>query len=453
MGEQVEGQARTAAFAPPPRPSKIVAIHVNYRSRAAERGATPRFPSYFLKPPSTLSTDGAVVERPMGCELLAFEGEITLVIGRTTRRIDAGDAWGHVAHVAAANDLGVYDLRYADRGSNVRSKGWDGCTPLGPLIPAGELDAADLRIVTRVNGSVVQEGHTSELIFPLPVLVADLSRVMTLEPGDVILTGTPAGSRPVQPGDVVEVEVCGRSTVRTTIADSTEPLSAVGPPPKLTPADRAAAVGANAPRPVELTDELRSLLSSVSTATLTSQLQRRGIRSTFFTGLAPLQPGTRLLGYVYTLRYVPQREDLLGELQAGINAQKRAVESIGPDEVLVIEAREQDGAGTIGDILAMRAYRRGAAGVVTDGCVRDSPSLARMSLPVYARAPHAATLGRLHLPLDANIPIACAGVLVMPGDLIVGDDEGAMVLPAALAEEVARDALEQRSGRRSHWSG
>ena len=114
---------------------------------------------------------------------------------------------------------------------------------------------------------------------------------MTLEPGDVILTGTPAGSRPVQPGDVVEVEVCGRSTVRTTIADSTEPLSAVGPAPKLTPADRAAAVGANAPRPVELTDELRSLLSSVSTATLTSQLQRRGIRSTFFTGLAPLQPG------------------------------------------------------------------------------------------------------------------------------------------------------------------
>ena len=119
------------------------------------------------------------------------------------------------------------------------------------------------------------------------------------------------------------------------------------------------------------------------------------------------------------------------------------MESIGPDEVLVIEAREQDGAGTIGDILAMRAHRRGAAGVVTDGCVRDSPSLARMSLPVYARAPHAATLGRLHLPLDTNIPIACAGVLVMPGDLIVGDDEGAMVLPAALAEEVARDALEQ----------
>jgi 2-keto-4-pentenoate hydratase/2-oxohepta-3-ene-1,7-dioic acid hydratase in catechol pathway/regulator of RNase E activity RraA len=423
--------------------TKVIAIHVNYRGRAAERGATPAYPSYFLKPPSTLSSDGAVVERPAGCELLTYEGEIALVIGRTARRIDAADAWRHVGHVAAANDLGVRDLRYADRGSNVRSKGWDGCTPLGPLIPAADLDPADLRVVTRLNGAVVQEGHTADLVFPLPVLVADLSHVMTLDPGDVILTGTPAGSRPLQPGDVVEVEVCGRSTVRTTIAESTAPLSAVGPPPKLTPADRAAAVGASAPRPVELTDELRALLSSVSTATLTSQLQRRGIRSTFFTGLRPLRPGARLLGYAATLRFVPQREDLLGELQAGLNAQKRAVESIGPDEVLVIEAREADGAGTIGDILAMRARRRGAVGVVTDGCVRDLPSLAGIGMPVYARAAHAATLGRLHLPLDTNVPVACAGVLVMPGDLIVGDDEGAMVLPAALAEEVARDAIEQ----------
>ena len=184
-------------------------------------------------------------------------------------------------------------------------------------------------------------------------------------------------------------------------------------------------------------------MDSVSTATLTSQLQRRGIRSTYFTGLRPLRPGRRLLGYAYTLRYVPQREDLLDQLQAGLNAQKRAVESIGPDEVLVIEAREQDGAGTIGDILAMRALQRGAAGIVTDGCVRDSPSVAGMELPVYARGPHAATLGRLHLPLDTNIPIACAGVLVMPGDLVVGDDEGAMVVPEALAEEVARDAVLQ----------
>jgi 2-keto-4-pentenoate hydratase/2-oxohepta-3-ene-1,7-dioic acid hydratase in catechol pathway/regulator of RNase E activity RraA len=431
----------------PPPPTKIVAVHVNYRSRAAERGATPSYPSYFFKPPSSISGDGATVERPHGCELLAYEGEIAVVIGRRARRVDAAEAWSHVSHVAAANDLGVYDLRYADRGSNVHSKGWDGCTPLGPLADATGLDPAALRIVTRVNGTVVQEGRTDELLFSLPALVADVSSTMTLEPGDILLTGTPAGSRPIEPGDVVEVELSGAagplSTVRTTIGASTEPLSAIGPVPKVTAADRAAALGTTAPQPIELTDELRRALTSVSTATLTSQLQRRGIRSTYFTGLRPLQPGRRLLGYAYTLRYVPQREDLLDQLQAGLNAQKRAVESIGPDEVLVIEAREQDGAGTIGDILAMRAFQRGAAGIVTDGCVRDSPSLGRMEMPVYARAPHAATLGRLHLPLDANVPIACAGVLVMPGDLVVGDDEGAMVLPAALAEEVARDAVVQ----------
>ena len=116
MGEQVEGQAQ------PPRPRRPRGRRRSSPSTSTTAAGRPsagrdaRFPSYFLKPPSTLSTDGAVVERPMGCELLAFEGEIALVIGRTTRRIDAGDAWGHVAHVAAANDLGVYDLRYADRG-------------------------------------------------------------------------------------------------------------------------------------------------------------------------------------------------------------------------------------------------------------------------------------------------------------------------------------------------
>ena len=426
-----------------PITTKIVAVHVNYPSRAAERGMTPRFPSYFLKPPSTIGADGEPAARPAGCELLAYEGEIALVIGRTARHVDAGEAWSYVSHVAPANDLGVYDLRYADKGSNVRSKGWDGCTPMGPLVPAADLDPEDLHLVTRLNGAVVQEGHTGDLLFPLAALVADLSSIMTLEPGDIILTGTPAGSRPVQPGDTVEVELVGLSCVRTPIVQSSTPLSAIGPAPKPTPAERAAASGANAPRPVELTAELKQMLASVSTATLTSQLQRRGIRSTFFTGLTPGRPGARMVGYAYTLRYVPIREDLLDQLQAGMNAQKRAVESIGPDEVLVIECREQDGAGTIGDILAMRAFQRGAVGVVTDGCVRDSPSVSAMEMPVYFRAPHAATLGRLHMPLDTNIPIACAGVLVMPGDIIVGDDEGAMVIPAALVEEVAQDAVVQ----------
>src|SRR5207253_11507917 len=101
------------------------------------------------------------------------------------------------------------------------------------------------------------------------------------------------------------------------------------------------------------------------------------------------------------------------------------------------------GAGTIGDILAMRALRRGAAGIVTDGGLRDSPAVAALDIPTYYRAPHAAVLGLLHHPLDVNVPVACAGVLVMPGDVLVGDAEGVVVVPAALAVEVARDALAQ----------
>ncbi len=120
-------------------PGKVVALHSSYRSRAAERGAMPPWPSYFLKPASSLAASGDPVARPPGCELLAFEGEVALVIGRRARRVRPADGWDHVAYLTAANDFGVYDLRYADRGSNVRSKGIDGFTPLGPrLIDARE---------------------------------------------------------------------------------------------------------------------------------------------------------------------------------------------------------------------------------------------------------------------------------------------------------------------------
>ena len=115
-------------------PGKVVAVHASYRSRAAERGTMPAWPSYFLKPSSSLAESGDPVARPPGCELLAFEGEVALVIGRRARRVSRADGWDHVAWITAANDFGVYDLRYADRGSNVRSKGIDGFTPLGPRL-------------------------------------------------------------------------------------------------------------------------------------------------------------------------------------------------------------------------------------------------------------------------------------------------------------------------------
>ncbi|HLS02228.1 MAG TPA: fumarylacetoacetate hydrolase family protein, partial [Beutenbergiaceae bacterium] len=192
----------------PQRPGKIIAVHLSYGSRAEQRGRRPDAPSYFFKAPSSVAASGDSLGRPAGIELLGFEGEIALVIGTPAYRVGTDEAWGHVGWVTAANDFGMYDLRANDRGSNVRSKSGDGFTPIGPdLIPAAEIDPADLRVRTWVNGELIQDGHSSDLIFPLSQFVADLSQHFTLEVGDVILAGTPSGASVVQPGDVVEVEV------------------------------------------------------------------------------------------------------------------------------------------------------------------------------------------------------------------------------------------------------
>jgi 5-oxopent-3-ene-1,2,5-tricarboxylate decarboxylase/2-hydroxyhepta-2,4-diene-1,7-dioate isomerase len=189
------------------RPGKVIAVHLNYRSRAEQRGRLPSFPSYFLKPATSVAGSGSI-ERPVGAELLAFEGEIALVIGRPARRVGPEQARAAIAAVTAANDFGLYDLRGADRGSNLRSKGGYVYTPLGPAqLSADGLDLRALRVQTWVNGELVQEDTSAGLLFPFEQLVADLSQLITLEPGDVILTGTPAGSSVVAPGDVVEVEV------------------------------------------------------------------------------------------------------------------------------------------------------------------------------------------------------------------------------------------------------
>ena len=190
-------------------PSKIIAVHLNYHSRAAQRGRVPTEPSYFLKPTSSLSAGGEVV-RPRGTELLAFEGEIAVVIGVRARDVTPARAADHIAFYAPANDFGVHDFRWADRGSNVLAKGQDGFTPIGPAIRAADVDPVTLHLTTRVNGEVRQDATGADLIFTFGELIADLSRFMTLEPDDVILTGTPAGANVVRPGDVVEVVACGR---------------------------------------------------------------------------------------------------------------------------------------------------------------------------------------------------------------------------------------------------
>ena len=430
-------------------PTKVVGVHLNYRSRAEQRGRVPTEPSYFLKPPSSIS-DGGPVVRPQGTELLASEGEIAVIIGTSVRNATLEDAQRAIGWYAPANDFGVHDFRWVDRGSNVLTKGQDGYTPIGPALAATAVDPASLRLTTRVNGEVVQQASADDLIFSFGELVADLSRFMTLERGDVILTGTPAGAGVVEPGDVVEVELDGAGAVRSTIVEASEPLAPYGAMPRATADARAFATGVNAPRPVTLSADALAALSRVSTATLTVQLAKRGVANTFLTGLRPLRPDLRMVGYAHTLRYVATREDVREARRGSEDAQKRAVETLSPGDVLIMEARGEAGAGTIGDILAARVRARGGAGIVTDGGVRDSPGVAELAIPTYSQGPNAASLWLAHIPLDVDVPITCAGVLVMPGDVVVGDGEGVVILPAALAEEIARDALEQEE--REAWA-
>lgn len=441
-------------------PGKVVAVHLSYRSRAAERGKTPPFPSYFLKPPTSVARSGQTVLRPAGCELLAFEGEVALIIGVRARRVPVERAWSHVAWVTAANDFGVYDLRYADAGSNIRSKGADGFTPLGPeLLPAAEIDPARLHLRTWVNGEVVQDACLGdELVFGFDRIVADLSRLMTLEPGDVILTGTPTGSSVVSPGDTVEVEVwvggavgpvAGQTTGRlvSPVAQDPLPLAPIGAMPKVDDEVRAQAYGTKRP-PERVDDEVLRLLRDVSTATISSQLRKRGLHSCTLDGLRATRPGHKLVGFAKTLEYLPLREDQFAERGGGYNAQKRAVDEIVPGEVLVIGARGESTAGTIGDILALRAALRGATGIVTDGAVRDYHAIAAMDLPVFTGGAHPAVLGRRHVPWQSDVAVSCGGALVCPGDLIVGDGDGVVVVPRSIASEVARDAVEQEREER-----
>jgi 5-oxopent-3-ene-1,2,5-tricarboxylate decarboxylase / 2-hydroxyhepta-2,4-diene-1,7-dioate isomerase len=195
--------------------------------------------------------------------------------------------------------------------------------------------------------------------------------------------------------------------------------------------------------PEPLSTETARLLSLSATATITAQLAKRGIRNSFLSGLAPIRPGQRMVGVARTLRYVPMREDMIDVLQKGQNAQRRVVETARPGDVIVMEARNEPGAGTIGDVLAMRAEVLGATGIVTDGGVRDAGAVAKLDVPVYLRASHGATFSREHLPLDHDVPIACAGVLVFPGDAIVGDEDGVVVIPRALVDDIAMESAEQ----------
>ncbi len=196
----------------------------------------------------------------------------------------------------------------------------------------------------------------------------------------------------------------------------------------------------------QLRPETFDLLRQASTATITTQLFQRGLRNMFLNGLAPLNPShCQFVGEAVTLRNIPMREDLdtLDIFRDPENPQRKAVEMVGPGQVLVQDCRGDTRAASGGNILATRMRMRGVAGVVTDGAMRDSQDIAKQPFPVFVKGRSASLNLTVHHAVDINVPIACAGVPVFPGDIIVGDEEGAVVIPRHLADEVAQPAAEQ----------
>ena len=198
-----------AVHLPPVQPSKIIAVHLNYASRTEEfMTRLPAAPTYFHKPVSALNAHKAAVVRPEGCRWLNYEGEIVIVIGRTCRNVAPDQVADHIAGYTVGNDYGLHDFRDTDAGSMLRVKGSDTLAPVGPgLVTDWDFRGKTLR--TLVNGEVKQEASTDEMEWDMHYLVADIARTITMEPGDLLFSGTPAHSRPVEPGDVVEVEVEG----------------------------------------------------------------------------------------------------------------------------------------------------------------------------------------------------------------------------------------------------
>jgi 2-keto-4-pentenoate hydratase/2-oxohepta-3-ene-1,7-dioic acid hydratase in catechol pathway len=198
------------------RPSKIIGIGQNYRAHAAEMGkGIPEEPLMFLKPPSAVIADGMPIVRPSGYERVDYEGELGVVIGKRAHRVTKESALSYVQGFTCVNDVTVRDLQKKD-GQWTRAKGFDSFCPIGPRIVSG-LDPSALHLTTRLNGVVKQDSDVSDLIFDVPTLIAFVSQHMTLEPGDVISTGTPSGVGNLNPGDVVEVEISGIGVLRNPV--------------------------------------------------------------------------------------------------------------------------------------------------------------------------------------------------------------------------------------------
>lgn len=233
-----------AVHLPPCEPSKILCVHLNHISRVREFQITlSPTPTYFHKPVSSLNSHCGDVVRPEGCKWLNYEGEVVIVIGRPCRNVSPEQAGDFVFGYTIGNDFGLHDFRDTDAGSMLRVKGSDTLCPVGPGIVT-DWDFHDRHIRTTVNGEVRQDGSTSEMTWDMHYLVADLARTITLMPGDLIFSGTPAFSRPVEPGDVVTVEVDGLGSLTNTIVEGPTPIRTdVGAQPTESEEVRSTALG------------------------------------------------------------------------------------------------------------------------------------------------------------------------------------------------------------------
>ena len=213
-----------AVHLPPAEPTKIIAVHLNYDSRTQEfMTKLPAAPTYFHKPITALNSHNGAVVRPAGLKWLNYEGEIVIVIGKTCRNIAPSDAAEYIAGYTIGNDFGLHDFRDTDAGSMLRVKGSDTLAPVGPGLVT-DWDFRNKRIRTIVNGEIKQDDNTDNMEWDMHYLVADIARTITLVPGDMLFSGTPANSRPVQPGDVVEVEVEGLGRLTNHIVEGPTPI-------------------------------------------------------------------------------------------------------------------------------------------------------------------------------------------------------------------------------------
>jgi 5-oxopent-3-ene-1,2,5-tricarboxylate decarboxylase / 2-hydroxyhepta-2,4-diene-1,7-dioate isomerase len=213
-----------AQHLPPSEPTKIIAVHLNYDSRTQEfMTKLPDAPTYFHKPITAINSHKGAVVRPEGCKWLNYEGEIVIVIGKTCRNISPEEAGEYIAGYSVGNDYGLHDFRDTDAGSMLRVKGSDTLAPVGPGLVT-DWDFRNKMIRTYVNGEVKQEDNTDNMEWDMHYLVADIARTITLLPGDMLFSGTPAFSRPVQPGDIVEVEVEGLGRLSNHIVVGPTPI-------------------------------------------------------------------------------------------------------------------------------------------------------------------------------------------------------------------------------------